>query len=148
MMAAQVAYSVWTPTSQPTMSLSCSFAARSPRSSMAVMQKHPHFSSALLRNLSCVGRCRTRLPNWSTDVGLVYPRRGGRSGVYMALGDSSSQGNTEVYQGVYGPWSVDSLDVREVMQFLVTVISFDTFSLKTDATMLTGNEKVSRRAAD
>lgn len=73
-------------------------------------------------------RVRSSLTTFGNGrVGMAMKKRDKR--IRAALDDSSSS-KTEVFQGMYGPWSIDSNDVREVLLYraglVTTAVAFIT----------------------
>lgn len=86
-----------------------------------LLDEHHHCSSAAsLRLGGTQGLRRYSLSCQSSTKekkrsGNGLQRRERKGTVCMALGDNNpSPAQPQVYQGIYGPWSVDSLDIREV----------------------------------
>lgn len=86
-----------------------------------LLDEHHHCSSAASLRLGCTqGLHRYSLSCQSSTKakkrnGNGLQRRERKGTVCMALGDNNpSPAQPQVYQGIYGPWSVDSLDIREV----------------------------------
>jgi hypothetical protein len=95
-----------------------------------LLDEHHHYcsSAASLRlgctqglhrySLSCQSSRREKKRN-----GNGLQRRERKGTVCMALGDNNpSPAQPQVYQGIYGPWSVDSLDIREVGSVKISVV--------------------------
>ena len=59
-------------------------------------------------------RCQLRYGSARLHAPLSIKRSILRSAAASNDSSSSTSGGTEVFQGVYGPWSIDSADIREV----------------------------------
>ena len=84
-----------------------------------LLDRHHYCSSAASLRLGCTqGLHRYSLSSTrekKRNGNGLQQRRERKGTVCMALGDNNpSPAQPQVYQGIYGPWSVDSLDIREV----------------------------------